>query len=492
MKFGPFVFDASNGTLTRNGESIALSHRALALLGVLLNRRGEVVDKETLLDAAWPGQAVEESNLTVQIAALRRALGTTADGQDWVATVPRVGYRFLAASAASRTESEKPTIAVLPFDNVSNDPEQEFFAQGLAEDLITDLSRVSGLMVIARNSSFAMKERRSDIRGVAADLSVRFVIDGSVRRSANRVRINVQLIEAADQSQLWAERFDGDLADVFALQDQVVSRIVGALQRVLSIGAAPAQRRVVDLEAYDCFLRGRSLVLTSLEGFHQGHPLLLRATEIDPNFAEGFAWLAMSYVHAWLNWGQPREENRKKSIAVASRAVALDSDNADAQTFLGYARAIGGELDAGLAGLNRALEIDPSHADALMLKAEILVDLGRPDEGVASAEAGFKLNPFAPAWYLWALGFAQYAAGRYEETVATLERKITRHTVSDRLLAASYAQLGRLNDARRMGAEFLAIAPYFTITDWSDAHPFSRMADRQRFIDGLRMAGLPD
>lgn len=218
MKFGPFEFDDATGGLRRGGVAVSLSHRGSALLRVLLEQRGDVVGKDHLLDAAWPGQAVEESNLTVQIAALRKALGTTDDGQDWIATVPRVGYRFLPERARdAQMASTKPTIAVLPFDNVSNDPEQEFFAQGLAEDLITDLSRVPGLMVIARNSSFAMRERRGDVRAIGTDLGAGFVVDGSVRRAAERVRINVQLIETSDQSQLWAERFDGDLSDVFSL-----------------------------------------------------------------------------------------------------------------------------------------------------------------------------------------------------------------------------------------------------------------------------------
>lgn len=493
MKFGPFEFDAARSLLWRNGEPVTVSQRGLQLLRVLTERRGDVVSKDDMMDAAWPGQAVEESNLTVQIASLRKVLGVDENGADWIATVPRVGYRFLGTASSPRVEASKPVVAVLPFENVSDDPQQQFFAQGLAEDLITDLSRVPGLMVIARNSSFAMRERRGDVRGIGGDLGAGFVVDGSVRRAAERVRINVQLIEASDQSQLWAERFDGDLNDVFSLQDQVVRRIVGALQRVLAIGPAPRDdRRAVSIDAYDFFQRGRALVLNSVDGYRIGHPMLVRATEVDPDFAEAFAWLAMSHVHAWLNWGEPREENHARSVTAAERAFALDPRNADALTFLGYVKMIDGELDAGLAMLDRAIEADPSHTDAHLLKAETFVHLGRPDEAVEVALEGFKLNPYPPMWYFWILGFSQYAAGRYADAITTLDRPITRNTVSRRILAASYAQLGQLDRAKEATAEFLAVVPHFSIADWSAGQPLRRKGDRERYIEGFRKAGLPD
>lgn len=493
MKFGAFEFDPKTGTLTHGGLALQLGHRGSELLRLLTAKRGEIVGKEALLEAAWPGQIVEESNLTVQIAALRKVLGTTADGQDWIVTVPRVGYRFLGSGGdASRIESAKPVIAVLPFDNVSADPEQEFFAQGLAEDLITDLSRVPGLMVIARNSSFAMRDRRGDLRGIGADLGAGFVIDGSVRRAADRVRINAQLIEASEQTQLWAERFDGDVGDVFALQDQVVSRIVGALSRVLSIGEAPQGRRQVDLEAYDCFVRGRALVLQSNEGYRTGHPLLVRATQIDPNFAEAFAWLAMSHVHGWFNWGDAPEINQPAAVAAAKRAVEIDSENAMAQAFLGYVRAYEGDMPGAFSSLDKALSLDPSLTDALIFKAEVEVHAGRPEEAVRTAQSSFQLNPFPPHYYYWILGFANYAAGNYTAAVEALDRPETRHTGSRRLLAAAYGQLNRMPEATAAASEFLAAVPNFSSRRWAAGQPLMRPGDRERFVEGYRKAGLPD
>jgi TolB-like protein len=396
MKFGNFEIDPATGALSREGVAVALGRRGSALLRALAAKRGEIITKEELLEAAWPDQIVEESNLTVQIAALRKALGTDPQGHEWIVTVPRVGYRLLGVAAAPSTDLARPTIAVLPFDNVSNDHDQDFFAQGLAEDLITDLSRVPGLIVIARNSSFAMRDRRGDTRGIGADLGARFIIDGSVRRSSNTVRINVQLIEATEQAQLWAERFDGDLSDVFTLQDQVVGRVVGALSRVLALGEVPRNRRPVDIAAYDAFQRGRSIFLRSPEGYREGVALFHRAIELDPGFAEPHAWLAMSHVQSGLHWGVEPSQSIENAVREAQAAIELDPENGDAVAHLGYALAFTPRLAEAEAAFTRALEINPNHADAMVLRAELLVIQGRPAEGVDLVRAATRLNPYPP------------------------------------------------------------------------------------------------
>lgn len=490
MKFGAFDFDPATGTLVRDGAAVALGHRARQLLGVLAASSGEVVSKERLLDAAWPGQAVEESNLSVQIAALRKALGTAPTGQDWIVTVPRIGYRFVAAGAGAEVRPARPVLAVLPFETVGDGDDHGFFAQGLADDLITDLSRVPGLVVIARNSSFALRERRGDLRGIGAALGASFLVDGSVRRAANRVRINVQMVEVAEQAQLWAERFDGDLGDVFALQDQVVGRIVGALSRVLAVGPAPPQRRPVDIAAYDAFQRGRSVFLRSPEGFRDGVALFHRAIEIDPRFAEPHAWLAMSHVQAGLHWGADPQATKRQALVAAERAVALDPENADALAHLGYVRSFMPRLEEAEAAFVRALAINPNHADAMVLKAEFLVIVGQPDAAIDLVRAATRLNPYPPGWYDWMLGFACYAAGRYAEVVATLGD--VERAPSIRLLAAALAQLGRVDEARRIAATFLELMPDFSIQRWLATQNLQRAEDAAHFADGYRKAGLPE
>lgn len=492
VRFGDFEFDPMTGALFREGVAVALNQRGSSLLRLLAAKRGEIVAKGALLDAAWPGQVVEESNLSVQIAALRRALGTSPAGQEWIVTVPRIGYRFLGSGSASRTTGTTPVIAVLPFDNVSNDHEQEFFAQGLAEDLITDLSRVPGLTVIARNSSFAMRDRRGDTRGIGADLGARFIIDGSVRRSADKVRINVQLIEAVDQAQLWAERFDGDLTDVFTLQDQVVGRIVGALSRVLAVGDAPRNRRSVDIGAYDAFQRGRSIFLRSPEGYREGVALFQKAIQLDPDFAEPHAWLAMSHVQSGLQWGVEPRQSIENAVREAEAAIDLDPNNGDALAHLGYALAFTPRLSEAEAAFARALSINPNHADAMVLNAELLVIQGRPCEGVDLVRSAMGLNPYPPSWYDWMLAFAYYAEARYEEVVATLNISGVARAPSGRLLAGALAQLGLMEEARAAAAVFLRLMPDFSIHRWQTTQNLQRQQDADRFAEGFRKAGLPE
>ncbi|WP_292427923.1 winged helix-turn-helix domain-containing protein [Mesorhizobium sp.] len=299
VTFGSFAFDCGSGTLLRHGLSVAIGTRGRALLKALLEANGEVVTKSALMDAAWPCTNVEESNLTVQIAALRKVLGRAADGEEWIATVPRVGYRLVHSTplrnreidtsvdaTVPRATGSTPSIAVMPFTNMSSDPEQEYFGDGLAEDLITDLSKVAGLLVIARHSSFVYKGKQADIRSIATDLSVRYVIEGSVRRAADRVRISAQIIDALDNRPLWAERFDRDLADIFALQDEIVARIVNSLSGLLPPMPSRAGQRPVNFQAYDLFMREQALANQSVKGYRPARLLIERSIELDPGFAD--------------------------------------------------------------------------------------------------------------------------------------------------------------------------------------------------------------
>jgi TolB-like protein/Tfp pilus assembly protein PilF len=386
---------------------------------------------------------------------------------------------------------DKPSIAVLPFANMSSDPEQEYFVDGLADDLITDLSKIPGFLVIARNSTFAYKGRAVDIRSIAKDLGVRYVIEGSVRRSSTRLRINAQLIDATNNSHLWADRFDRDLADVFLLQDEIVGKIVNALTGALPSPVIPSRRKATNLESYDLFVRGRALVLQSPESNRTARPLLEKAIELDPEFADAHAWLAMSHAFAWAYGGQAKEPHHSLALAAAQRAVALDPENADAHTILGDLLMYEGDLDKSETELAIALRINPNHANAWAFLGELKVSEGMLLEGVELALKAFRLNPHPPAWYYWLLGYTQYAARQYEDAVQTLRHEATHQSGSSRLLAASLAQLGRLDEAKEEARRFLALYPNYSIQHWASIVPFRREADRQHFIDGYAKAGLP-
>lgn len=495
--FGPFVFDPGAGTLLRDGMPVAVGHRALKLLAALVERPGEILGKAELMDAAWPGAAVEEGNLTVQIAKLRKLLGPATNGGEWVATVPRIGYRFMAAVDRLDLPKRKPlllpgkpSIAVLPFANLGNDSEQDAFADGLTEDLITDLSRTSGLFVIARNSAFAYKGKAFAVRAIAEELGVRYLLTGSARRAAGRVRINAQLVDAASGDHLWAERFDRSLDDIFAVQDEVTTKIVEALLGRLR--TPPPRNRPRNLEAYDLCVRARRLMDDTPQAAREAHLMLTRAVSLDPEYAEAHRWLAMNHWMGWVHSGGPSEADRSVALALARKAVAIDPNDAGCRWVLAYLLAYERDFTEADAEFAKAIELDPNEADAWAALSDIAVLAGRVKEGLEHVRKAFRLNPFPASWYYLALGQAQYAAGEYEAAVATLRSDATYRTTSRRFLAASLAQLGRLDEARAEAELFLVGNPHFTIGHWAATEPFRDAATLEHFVAGFRKAGLPE
>ncbi|WP_343713654.1 winged helix-turn-helix domain-containing tetratricopeptide repeat protein [Inquilinus sp.] len=496
IAFGPFVLDPAAGTLLRDDVPVALGHRGVRLLAALAGRPGEILGKAELMDAAWPGTAVEEGNLTVQIAALRKLLGPAADGGEWIATVPRVGYRFTGAverPGAQRAPlplPAKPSIAVLPFVSPGNDPEQDAFADGLTEDLITDLSRIPGLFVIARNSAFAYKGRAMDVREIARDLGVRYLLGGSARRAAGRVRINAQLVDAESGDHLWAERFDRGLDDIFAVQDEVTGRIVEALLGRLR--TPPPRNRPRSLEAYDLCVRARRLMDDAPQTAREAHLMLTRAVSLDPGYAEPYRWLAMNHWMGWVHSGGPTEVSRSLALELARKAVAIDPDDAGCRWILGYLLAYDRSFVEAEAEFARAIELDPNEADAWAAMSDIAVLAGRVEEGLEHIRKAFRLNPLPASWYYLALGQALYAARDYEAAVETLRRDETYGTSSRRFLAASLAQLGQVDEARAEVELFLVGNPDFTTSHWAAREPFRDAATLAHFVEGYRKAGLPD
>ncbi|MCR4268458.1 winged helix-turn-helix domain-containing tetratricopeptide repeat protein [Nitratireductor sp. ZSWI3] len=495
--FGPFVLDPEAGTLLRNDDPVAIGHRGLKLLAALVARPGEILGKAELMDAAWPGRVVEEGNLTVQIALLRKLLGPAADGGEWISTVPRVGYRFTRPveqlSAARRgplPPSGRPSIAVLPFVNVGNDPEQDSFAAGLTADLITDLSGVSGLFVVARNPAFAGKAAATEVRETAQDHGVRYLLEGSARAAAGRVRVNARLVDTVSGEHLWAERFDRSLKDVFAVQDEVTARIVEAL--LARLRARSPRRRPGNQEAQDLCMRARRLMDDTPQAAREAHLMLERAVSLDPHYAEAYRWLAMNHWMGWVHSGGPSESDRSAALSLSRKAVAIDPDDAGCRWVLAYLLAYDRNFAEAEAEFARAIELDPDEADTWAALSDIAVLAGRVEEGLEHIRKAFRLNPFPASWYYLALGQAQYAAGDYEAAIETLRRDETYRTSSRRFLAASLAQLGRLDEAHAEAELFLVGNPQFTIRHWAATEPFRDAATLARFVEGHRKAGLPE
>jgi TolB-like protein len=303
--FGPFVLDAEAGALLRKGEPVPLGYRAMLLLTAFLDRPGEVLTKSDLIDAAWQGAAVEEGNLSVQIAALRKVLGQSPEGGEWITTVPRVGYRFArtlhpeegggALGEEGGARPPRPSIAVMPFANVSGEHEQDYFADGITEDIITALGSYRWFFVIARNSSFAYKNSPIDPKQIASELSVRYLLEGSVRKSVESVRISARLVDAATSAQIWAERYDLAVAEVFAIQDEIAERVAGAIEpELLKTESNPASaRHTGNMTAWDLVRQGTWRFHQVTRPTHvEARELFREACWLDPRLPEAHIWRA--------------------------------------------------------------------------------------------------------------------------------------------------------------------------------------------------------
>jgi adenylate cyclase len=401
----------------------------------------------------------------------------------------------LTAIAPSRP-SGLPSIAVLPFANFGGDPEQDYFADGLTEDLITELSRFQELRVIARNSVMTYKDRPARVQEVGRDLGVRYVLEGSVRKAGARIRITAQLIEAETGHHLWAERFDRDLADIFEVQDEVTSRIVATLAGKLGESERRRVRssRTENLEAYDCVLRGRELwERFTPEANRAARRLYEKAIELDPDYARAYASLAWTYlVEHSERWAGPDEQPLERGLEIARRGVVVNPASHSNRLALGQLCLTKGLHDEALEALETAIALNPNDADGYVFLAQAFTRVGRQDEAIELIERARRLNPAAPRWYTWYLGIALYLARRYEDAITTLRRGQPLNGMAYRWLAAACAQLGREQDAKAAAEEYLKLTPDFAIGRHLEALHFRYPEDREHYADGLRKAGLPD
>lgn len=395
--------------------------------------------------------------------------------------------------------ADKPSIVVLPFTNMSGDPQQEYFADGISEDLTTDLSKISGLFVVARNSAFSYKGRQVDVRTVAEELGVRYLLEGSIRRVDDQIRINAQLVDGVSGGHLWAERFDGTMADVFALQDHVNREIVRALQVSLTAAERENLNRVetLDAEAYDTLLRGvEQYQRFNAESILQARRLFLRAAEIDPGYARAYANLALTYAtEVNFYWARDREESIRQGLAYAARALQLDDSIPQIYMTRSSLYLSQRQHEAAIEAALRTVEVHPNYADGHATLAFVLSYSGRLDEALQALDRALQINPRSSGVYQGIEGRTLFLLGRYQEAVAVLEESVERNPGFDRTrlhLAATYARLGRDDDASWAVAEALNINPQITLETERREALYSRQADIEHYIDALRLAGVPE
>ena len=421
-------------------------------------------------------------------------------GQDL--PVPDVGEKREFAQAKPVDLPDKPSIAVLPFANMSNDPEQEYFADGIAEDIITALSQIKQWFVIARNSSFAYNGRHVDIREIARELGVRYVLEGSVRKSGNRLRITGQLIEAESGSHLWADKFDGDLEDVFELQDRITESVVGAIEPSLRLAEIARSKRKppADIGAYDLFLQALPLLnAIRPEPNLQALKLLHQAIELDPNYALALAYLAWGYEERITRaWGAYGEDDPATAVTLARQAIAADRDDALVMVLGGFVLImIARDYDLGLEAVNRAREINPNVAWVSFLVGAALNISGYPEEALACVEDAIRVSPGDPGSFFFytTAAMSHLVLGRPAEAYELTKQSARVYPGWDttyRIMAPALVQLDRIDEARDAVAKLQELAPDVTVSRLRERWPLRNQDTLNMILDGLRVAGLPE
>lgn len=508
-RFGPFGLDPATGILSRGSEPTMLGRRAVALLRLLLDRAQAPVTKDALIEAGWGGLAVADNNLTVQIAALRRVLAEAAGAEGWIETLPRRGYRYVGPPVArsdphaprgpTLPPPERASVAVLPFANLGDDPDQDHFADGMVDDIVGGLSRIKSLFVTARGSSFAYRGTAVDVERVGRELGVRYVLTGSVRKAGGRVRVTTRMIDASTGVHVWAERYDRCSDDVFALQDEIALSAVGAIAP--SVRRAEIDRvkrkRPDSLDAYDLVLRAQSDVDSGMPDRATNALVLLeRALELDPTYALAHGNAAMCHHCRFLRAGL-READRAASIDHAQSAILHGPDDAAALTLAGFSIGMDGhDRGAAFTALEAALAVSPSSAQTHILGSVILGWAGEAERAIAWSEQGLRLSPFDP----WA--FAAFDAqamshlllGRHEEACRAAYRSVRAnpaHSITYVQLAAALVGLGRLDEAKAAAARVLELQPTFRYgRQFAGVNCAPALA--AVLGEALRTAGLPE
>jgi TolB-like protein len=501
---------------------VAIGARALDVLGVLIERPGDLVSKDEIMAAVWPETVVENSNLTVQIAALRRVLDrgraegsciqtVAGRGYRFVPTLTRKGVRFVGevreegkpAAPAPEIAVEpgrpelalpaKPSIAVLPFANLSGDPEQEYFADGMVAEIITALSRIRWLFVIARNSTFTYKGQAIDVKQVGRELGVRYVLEGSVRKGGNRVRIAGQLIDAETGAHLWADHFDGSLEDVFDLQDKVATSVAGVIEPTLQAAetARSARRPTNDLSAYDAYLRAFAMYSTSHRQMREALALLEEAIRRDPQYGPALGFAGLCCMHLASDASAPdREAIRLKGIEFGRRAVEVGDEDSGVLADAAMTLAVFGEdIDAMMLLVDRALALNPGYARGWHVSGFLRLWAGQTDLAIEHAAMALRLSPRAQAESSsFLIGAALFFSRRFEEAIPRLRVAIEEtpaFLTPYRFLAACYAHAGLLDEARTTIGRLRALTPEVMV---NYPLPFRDPRHRELYFSGLRLA----
>jgi TolB-like protein len=518
LDFSNFTLDSDRRELRGHEGAIHVEPQVFDLLLYFAKNANRVISKDELIEHVWKGRIVSDAALNSRINSARRAIGESGEHQILIRTVQRRGFLFAAevksktndeiaytASAGAPIEPpklalpEKPSIAVLPFQNLSGDPEQEYFADGVVEDIITGLSRIKSLFVIARNSTFAYKGKAIDIKQIGRELGVRYVVEGSVRKADGRIRVTAQLIVAESGRHVWAERYDRKLDDIFALQDEITLSIVAAIEPSLRMAELERvkRKRSDSLDAYDLVLQAQPDANSAMpEAATKALLLLDRALTLEPNYALAHAYAALCHHNLFLRAGL-HEEERTASVRHAQAAIACGQDDALALSLAGFCIALDGhDRPAAFAAFDGALAVSPSSALTYIAGGVVYGWAGNSERAIDWAQRGMRLSPFDPWLYgvYHGLTLGHFNLGHYEEAADAARRAVQANpgfSISHMLLVAPLAKLGRLDEAKAAATRVLELQPNFRFSRQFfgvDCEP----ALAASMSDALRLAGLPE
>lgn len=554
-RVGDWNVDTDSGQISREGTSVKLEPKVMDVLIYLASRKDELVTREDLERDVWRGALVGYDAMTSTIIKLRKALGDDARNPQYIATVPKRGYRLIVATDDPAAEVDKannnaisetvslrnmphapvsillvstfvlvlvlgiiliysqreeersasvpsaisPSIVVLPFQNLSGDPSHEYFADGMTDDIITDLSRLSKLRVFSGNISFSYKDREVQPQKIGSELGVDFVLDGSVRRSGDTIRVNAQLVDTKTGLQKWASRYDRRLIEVFAIQDEVTANIVKelAVQLTKQEKQRLEHQGPYNLKAYELFQEGQRLSrISSKETNEQAQAAYRQAIRLDPYYARAYGALAYNLAFSYrLGWTDSPVETLDRALELAKQAVSLDNTIPHTHWALGYVYLRLKDFTNAKKAVEQAISVSPNYADGYGLLALISNSLGEAERAIDFANKGMQLNPYYTWDYPYNLGRAYYTLGRYDDAIESLSNALERNenAVPIRLfLAASYVQANRLDDAEWEIEQIMVLTPSATIAHLKNTLTLQNDALMESFLTDLREAGMPE
>ncbi|NEJ73502.1 tetratricopeptide repeat protein [Rhizobium phaseoli] len=502
LSFGPFLCDPVTGSLWREGKSVAIGPRPTALLGMLLEVEGRVVTKADLMERAWPGLAVEEGNLTVQIATLRKLLGPRPDGTEWIVTVPRVGYRLPRQDDAgvASVAPQPPSLAVLPFANLGGDVDQDYFADGVVTEIITALARFRSFSVVSRYSAFVYKGRSIDVREVARELGVRYVLEGSIRREGGQVRIHVELVDGVTATNLWADQFEDGISGIFAFQDHITEHVASIVEPAIEIAEIRRSRRdrPNSPAVYDLYLRALAAITDeSIENNAVAYALLREALAMEPENALILSLAAWALEHrTTMGWPPLGEDDKAECLRLARRGLQHSAGDPRVMVHCGMALLqTGKDYDGGMAVLEAAAAANPNDLRVAACSGIAALHCGDIDEALERLHRAVRLGPRDPdaRFSLTGIAMAEIFRGNYEAALSFASRSLALNAHFDPtywMLIAAHAHLGNIEQARQLLRALEAIAPDVTLEGVLAGQPAKNPQRFAPVLEGLALAGM--